>query len=381
MPLTQDALTQDELDYLVYATLSEKVANKDEVIPLDRIDLPTYNFFMRKSKKNGDPVRGGYRFNVKGLRGQKLTWWDGMDILPFEERYTGDALRFYVGKCHFGDILPFDFVERTGIRIDYNRGIKPGGRSPEALERVVNVIKENADDIKYNMSLELAKTLFKSNSDQPKAFVGIDGLMPITNPTGGTIGGLSRSNAIFQHRVSTGWTADNILANFAEFVTLLQRRSNGRKIDYIACGDYFYSLLVNVFTNSAGAGGMTGSVAGKWDYRAQRDYAAGKGEKLKIGLPQDAFMYQDILVVRDPIFEELHREDPTAGWPSRCYFFCSEYIFMIPVMSDVVVPHPMPINQRTQSTSFHGEYSCALIVPNSCGVATTSFAGNGILPS
>lgn len=381
MPITQDALTQDELDYLTYATLSEKVANKDEVIPLDRIDLPTYNWFMRKAKKSGDPVRGGWRINVKGTRDQKLTWWDGMDILPFEERYTGDAMRFYVGKAHFGDTMPFDFVERLGIRIDYNRGIKPGGRSPETLERVVNVLKENADDIKYNISLETAKSLFKSNVDQPKAFVGIDGLMPITNPTGGTIGGLSRSNPIFQHRVSTGWTADNILANIAEFVTLLQRRANGRKIDYIACGDYFYSLLVNVFMGAAGSGGMTGTVAGKWDYRAAQEKAMKKGEKYNIGLPQDCFAYQDILIVRDPIFEQLHREDSTAGWPSRAYFFCSDYIYILPVMNDIVVPHPMPYSQRVQFTSYHSELSLALVVPNSCGVATVSYTGNGILPS
>ena len=47
MPLTNDALTQDEFDYLMYATLSEKVANPDEVIPLDRPDFPTFNLLMK----------------------------------------------------------------------------------------------------------------------------------------------------------------------------------------------------------------------------------------------------------------------------------------------------------------------------------------------
>lgn len=380
MPITNDSLTQDELDYLIYATLSEKVANRDEVIPLDRIDTPTYNFMMRKAKKNGDPVRGGYRFNVKGLRNQRLTWWDGLDILPFEERYTGDALRFYVGKLHFGDTMPFDFIERTGLRIDYNRGIRPGGRSNESLERVVNVIKENADDIKYNMRVETAKAMMKSNVDQPKAFIGFDGLLPLTNPTGGTIGGLSRSNVIFQHRVSTGWTGDNILSNISNFITLLNRRANGKKVDFVCVGDYMYELLMNVFTG-ANAGGTPGNtVAGKWDYRAMRDHAAAAGEKYKIGLPQDCFMYEDILIVRDPIFEELHREDPTAGWLQRGYAFCSDYLFMVPVMSDVVVPHTMPYNQRTQFTSYHGELTLALTVPNSAGVFTTSYGGLGFFP-
>ena len=382
MPLTNDALTQDELDYLVYATLAEKVANRDDVIPLDRIDTPTYNYLMRKAKKNGDPVRGGYRFNVKGLRNQKLTWWDGLDVLPFEERYTGDAMRFFVGKMHFGDTMPFDFVERTGIRIDYNRGVRPGGRSADTLERVVNVIKENADDIKYNMQIELAKAVMKSNSDQPKAFIGLDGLMPITNPTGGTIGGLSRANPLFQHRVSTGWTADTILTYFPEFITLLQRRSNGKKVDYITCGDNFYFLLLQAFTNSgASTGGMTNSVAGKFDYGRAQAWAAKKGEKYNIGLPQDCFAYEDMLIVRDPIFEELHRDDPTAGWLNRAYFLNSEYVFVVPVMSDVVVPHPMPYNQRTQYTSYHGELTAALVLPNSCGVATCTGVTNPMFPS
>lgn len=337
----------------------------------------------RKAKKNGDPVRGGFRFNVKGVRDQRLTWWDGLDILPFEERYTGDAMRFYVGKSHFGDTQPLDFLERTGIRVDYSRGIRPGGRSPDVLERVVNVIKENADDIQYNVRLELAKTIMKSNIDQPKAFIGLDGLMPITNPTGGTIGGLSRSNPIFQHRVSTGWTGDNILSNISDFVTLLNRRANGKKVDYICVGDYFYELLINVFTGAAsGTGAASNTLAGKFDYRSMRDMAMAKGEKYKIGLPQDCFMYEDILIVRDPIFEQLHRDDPTAGWLQRAYFLNTDYIFSIPVKditSDPIL-HPIPANQRVQFQSWHGEQSMALVCPNSCGVATCTFAGLGFFP-
>src|ERR1700722_16484323 len=163
MRLTPDALTQDQLDLLVYATLSEKIANEDEVLALSRVDYPTFNLLMRKKFTGGEPVRGGYRFNVKGLRNQKLTWWDGLDILPFEERYTGNAMRFYVGKSHMGDTLPYDLIERTGIRIDYNRGLKEGTASRRTMERVVNIIRENREDIRYNMKAENAKTLMKTN--------------------------------------------------------------------------------------------------------------------------------------------------------------------------------------------------------------------------
>jgi hypothetical protein len=380
MPLTQDALTQDELDYLMFATLSEKVANPDEVIPLDRIDTPTFNLLMRGKKKSlGDPVRGGFRWNVKGLRGQKLTWWDGMDILPFEERYTGSPMRFYVGKSHFGDTMVFDVLERTGVRIDYNRGIREGAHSKKTLERVVNYIKENREDILYNIRIELAKSAFKTNSDNPKAFTGLLGLMPITNPTGGTIGGQSRANTIFQHLVSTGWTADNMLSNLQAFIKALQRRSNGHRVDIIAVGDNIFDLLVNIFSGSnTGTSGPGNTLAGKFDYRSMRDKAAAYGEKYKVGIPQDAFMYEDRMITCDPIFQELNREDPTTNWPSIGFALTSEYQFMVPVISDVVVPHPMPYNQRVQHTSYHGECTLVNICPNSSGVFTTAYAGLGI---
>lgn len=374
MPLTQDALTADELDYLIFATLSEKVANRDEVIPLDRVNMPTYNFLMRKAKSQGDPVRGGFRFNVKASRGQKLTWWDGMDMLPFEERYTGDAMRFYVGKFHFGDVMPFDFVERTGVRVDYNKGITQGGRSKATLERVVNVIKENADDIKYNIQYEMAKTIMKANTDNPKAFIGIDGLMPASSATAGTIGGLSRSNPLFQHRVATGWDATNILSNFTNFITLLERRAGGKKIDYIACGDNAYELLLATLQGSQASGAALNTQVSRIDSRMARDQALKAGEKYNIALPQDCLMYNDILIVRDPMFEELHREDPTAGWLNRIYFIQSDSLFLVPVMNDVVISHPMPTTQRVQYTSYHGELSLALTMPNCCGVATISSA-------
>jgi len=379
MAITTDSLTQDELDYLMYATLSEKVANVDEVIPLSRPDYPTLNLLMRKKKNNGEPVRGGYRFNVKGLRGQKLTWWDGMDILPFEERYTGNAMRFYVGKMHLGDTLPYDLVERTGVRIDYNRGLREGASRKATLEKVVNVIKENRDDIMFNIKQELAKTVMKTNVDQPKCFTGLLGLMPVTNPTYGTIGGMSRGNPMFQHLVSTGWTGDNILSYFQSFIKALQRRSNGRKVDIISCGDNVYDLLVNVFTGAASGGGAaSNTVAGKFDYRSAREMAQKMGEKYNIGLPQDCFAYEDRLIINDPVYQDLNAEDPTTGWPSLCFCLTSEYQFLIPVMENVVVPHPMPFNQRVQNTSFHGEMTLAQICPNSSGVFQVNFAGNGI---
>ena len=372
MPVTVDGFTQEELDYLIYATLSEKVALDGSVTPLDRIDTPTYNYLMRKAKKTGDPVRGGFRFNVKGKREQALQWWDTNDILSFEEHLPGTTMTFYVGKSHLGDTISYDLVERTGIRIDYNRGIREGAQRRQTVERVVDVIKEIADDIKYDSRLELAKTIMQANAATPKAPIGLDGLIPLNSPTAGTVGGKSRSNAMFQHNVpAAAWTRDNLLSNLQTFVKVCQRRSNGRRIDWITCGDDFYQFIVDIFSG-AGASAAANTSAGKFDFRSARDKAMAMGEKYKIGLPQDCFMYEDKMIVNDPVFDELNRVDPTGGsipWPKRCYFLCTDYIGVIPVLSDMVVPHPMPYNQRVQHTSYHGELALFSILPNAQGVA------------
>lgn len=382
MSLTVDALNQDELDFLLYATLSEKVANKDETLGLSRTKFPTLNLLQRnKSRNPGNPVRGGYRWNVKGLRGQKIQWWDGMDILPFEERFTGNAMRFYVGMGHLGDTLRYDLLQRLGIRIDYGRGIREGVANRSQVETVVNYLRENADDIKYNAQRELALTVMRSNADQPKCFTGLLGLMPIVNPTGGTIGGMSRSNPQFQHLVSTAWTSDNFISNFMAFYKSLARMSNGHEPDIISVGDNIYDLLDNIFSGAAsGSGAPANTVAGKFDYARAKDAAAALGEKYNIALPQDCFVYQGKLIINDPVYQALAAEDPSVGWQGIGFALTSEYQFLVPVMEfgDTKVVHPMPFNQRVQHTSYHGEYVLANICPNSSGVFTTNYGGLGM---
>lgn len=369
MPLTNDALTTAEIDYLQWATLSPKIVDDGAVTPLGRNDIPTHNYLMRKAKKAGDPVQGGYRFNVKGLRDQKMTFWDGADILAFESHYNLTAMNFFVGKAHMGDQLLYDVIERTGIRVDYTRGIREGTHSRATLERVVNIIKENADDIKYRWDLELAKHIMKSNVAVPKAFSGLDALLPATTNTAGQIGGRSRADRNFRHQLITGSTADTLLADVFKMVRRCHRFSGGSRLDYLPCGDNVYDKLVDIFTSPTGTG-ITGTVAGKMDYKVARDAAMAKGEKYNISLPQDCFSYEDMLIANDPIFELLDAEEPSASWGKRMFFLNTKHIGVIPVMTNVVVPHSMPDNLRLQNTSYHGEYTVWCNMPNSQGVLT-----------
>jgi hypothetical protein len=362
MPITQTALTQEEIDFLAVAALAPHVANRDDVTALDRITSPSYAYLLKKAKKAGNPVLGGFRFMVKGTRGQKITWWDGADILPFQTKQTVSKMDYFVGKGHLGDELLYDLIERNGIRVDYNKGIREGAHDADVIEKVVNIIKENSEDIRYNWIQELRKNVWLDNANLPKCFTGVDGLFPVTSNSTGVIGGRSRSASIFRHQLITGVTVDTVANSFFSMIRRANRRANGSQVDWIACGDTFYDLLVSLFLG-------TSTVAGKFDYRAAREWAQKNGEKYGISLPQDCFMYGDIMIVNEPVFEEIDAENSFATpFGKRCYFLNTDHFGVMPVMEDVVVPHGMPYNQRLQRTSYHGELTEWCDLPNSCGV-------------
>jgi hypothetical protein len=363
MPVDNTAFTQEEIDFLAQATLSRRIAKKGEVQPLDRIESGTFKFAMQRAKNFGPPVQGGFRFYVKGNRGQKVQWWQGADILTFENKSTLSDMVFSVGKGHMGYELLYDTIERNGIRVNYNRGIREGQSDKAVVERVVNIIEQTMDDVEYNYLSEMRKHFFKSNIDQPKCFTGLDGLFPATTNNTGTIGQRPRSNRLFQHQLYTGVTKDNLMLAFFKLVRAANRRAGGTKIDYIACGDNFYNTLVDLFAGAS-------TTAGKFDYRSARDMAMKKGEKYNVSLPQDCFAYEDTLIVNDPVFEELDLENPTLSptWANQARFFNFSHFGIIPVIDEMQVPHAMPYNQRLERVSLHCEFVEWSDLPSSQGV-------------
>lgn len=359
------AMTQEEIDFLSVATLAPRIADDGTVSPLDRYDSPSYNYLMAKDrsrKKLGTPIQGGFRFNVKSNRGQKITWWDGADLLPFQTKQTVSKMDYYVGKGHLGDELLYDLIERTGIRVDYSKGIREGASKRSDIMTVVNVIEENADDIRYNWTSEFRKHIWRDNVAQTKCFTGLDGLFPVSSNSTGTIGTRARSSPLFRHQLITGVTVDTLMLSFFQMIRKCNRKAGGSKIDYIVCGDTFYDTLCTLFSG-------TSTVGGKFDWGRAREWAAKMGEKYNVGLPQDCFAYDDILIVCDPVFEELDNDDaPATTWGKRCYFLNTEHVGVVPVMQDVVVPHGMPYNQRLQRTSYHGEATVWCNLPQSQGV-------------
>lgn len=370
MPVDNTGLSVEEIDFLAEATLSRRIANRGSVTALDRIESGTLKYALARAKNFGNPVQGGFRFYVAGNRGQKIQWWQGADILTFANKNTLSDMVFDVGKGHYGYEVIYDTIERNGIRVDYARkGLREGGGSRPQMETVVNIIEQTMDQVEYDWMVDLQKRFLYTNSDQARCFTGRWGLIdPSTNSTG-LIGKRSRTNRLFQHQLITGVTVDNIARSIYILTRNANRRAGGTKIDYISCGDSAYNLLVDLFCSSAGAGGMTGSVAGKIDYARAQEYAMKKGEKYNVSLPQDCFAYQDVLIVNDPVYSLLKDDYPAfAVDPAKVIDFWNfSHFGILPVMNDVTVQHEMPANQRLARTSKHGEWTVFCDLPSSQG--------------
>lgn len=362
-------LSQEEVDYVTQAVLSKRIANGADVQALDRIESPLVDMLFAKSKELGPPVNGGFRFYVKGNRGQELQWWDGADILTFESRHTLTDMQFNSARCHLGYELLYAFLEAQGIRVTYGKGIGSGDGKADLMEVAVKVIEDHLDTVMYNYKQKLRQAICLSGAAGTKNLIGIDGLFPITGNTTGSIGGRSRTNERFRHYLKTGVTKDTVAQEFFKMVRSQTRRSGNKRPSIIAAGDLFYDMLVDLFVG-------TSTVAGKFDYRSARDKAEQKGEKYNISLPQynNAFMYENTMIVNEPLFEEMDTIDTGAAipWSKRCYSFITENFGVVPVMDQMLVKHAMPYNQRLERASLHGEYVEWCNLPNAQAVMTAA---------
>lgn len=353
MPSGTSSLSVEEIDLLSEAVLSEKIVNRNDTTYIDQIDCPVVDYMLGRTRELGQPTNDGFKFMVAGRRGQRIQWWDGADILTFENRHTLTNMTFHVGRGHMGMELLYQTIERAGIRVDYQRGIREKGAAPKStLEVVTNIIKNHSEGADYDWKLDLARRFWRANTDQSKAFSGIDALFPATGNTTGTIGGRDRSNPLFRHNLVTGITKSNFMVSFHKLVKQANDYQKKGKVEIFAVGDDVWDLLVDLFSG-------TDTVAGKFDYRSTRDLAMKKGEKYNVALPQDCFMYEDAIIYREKLFQkELDVEEPTASpiWSKRIYGFNPGHVGIYPVINEVMVNHGMPYNQRLERWSKHGEW-------------------------
>ncbi len=322
---------------------------------------------MARARNLGEPVNGGFRFQVKANTNRRLQWWSGADILTFESKANLSSMIYEVGKAHMGNEIIYEMLERQGLRVQYGKGMnREGGASRKAgLHVVANYIRENMDDFDWNWTDEMRKAMWLSNVSDAKAFTGFDGLFPATGNTTGTIGKRSRTNPLFRHKLVTGVTKTTFQLTFQSFIRDIERFAGGKKLSAIFCGDNFYDMLADLFSG-------TDTNAGKFDYRAAKTLAMKEGEKMGVALPPEAFVYRGILISPEPLFAQLQQENPSTNpsWLDRLYAFVGDFTGFHPVVEDLEVPHPMPYNQRLERISKHGEAVTWNNNPRTVGVMT-----------
>lgn len=366
MPLTDDYITIEGLDYINTMVTSKKRSDR-KATRLDDKRYPTYNYLTRTAK-DLHSVGGGYRMEVKGARNQEEEAWDGADKLTFQTHITPFPLVFLVGKTHFGNTELYDFLERQGFEIRY--GADPGDRgTPRAAEVVLDYLMEVKDDIDEAIMRSRAKRLMLANTDQPKYYVGLDGLIPADNNSTGKIGGADRSNPLLQHVIQTNIDLSNQWVAEQQFCRELNRWSAGSGYVWNACGDNFYDMLCYIYSPNANGVYNGSGVPRGFDIQASRAEAARYSEKFAIGLPGDAFVDPfGNLIYNDQVFQDLDEyENPTIKWADRRYRL-SDHLRVYVEKRNERVSHGMPRDQVVWFESIFSTMSLCLKAPRSCGI-------------
>lgn len=368
----RSSITTAEIGQILIATQSEKYVNgrMGPVIALDRQSTPGLNMFRSKlSKGRAMPVQGGYKLIVKGERGKKLQAYSGRDLLNFQSSETMFELIYGTGAVHLGDEWVLQQLKEAGVSIEWNtsNGKAPGQVASSTFEVVANLAKEKLEDFENNYIQELNKAVWLANALDPKMFTGIDGHLPVTSNSAGTIGRKSRSNPLLRHHLRTGVAVANLEQEIQQVVRAANKRNAGvnSRINMAICGEAFYDAITEHLFTGANA---------RYDRNIAVDQAAKWSQRLGIGIPPDALMIPNVGVLMvEPIFEQLDIDNaPQSPWQKRLYLLNSSHITFKPTPNDdgKLTTHPSPYNQKVLRMSMTGEYAFCIDKPNSHAVMT-----------
>jgi hypothetical protein len=320
MPLSTEYITADELAELNEAVLAPADGSKGAIVHLDNPKTPGLNMLMAKSEGgfgNAETLLGGARFMCQGARDQRIEWWDGAQKLSFHGSFEPFHLDYYLGKGHFGNLEVLDVLERAGIKVAY--GANPNGRTKKSTGRVV-----------YNI---------------------LDSLFPASTNSTGTVGGKSRAgNPLLRHQLVTGVTASNAMASF----TAVERASedsvgqDGSGFDAWFVGDNFYDMLTDMWFGASG----------KLDFQMASDRMQKYADKIKIGVPLDAFVGPGNRVfLRDPTWARIDRaQAPSVKWGDKAVGINFRHFGLLSEKHLESIQHQMPYDQRVMFSSLHGAY-------------------------
>lgn len=365
---SNDYITTEELNAIAEVALAPAYFDNGNVQELDRIGYPTFDYAMSQAPKSEQQsILGGYRFEVAGNRNQRHQWYHGTKKLKFFQNFTPFHVDFYLGKAHFGDQMAIDAIERAGIPVKLSSDFREGGVPKARQEVIFNILQRNKRDIDNAIKLDLARRFWTANTDEPDCFYGMDYLFPTTSNSSGFFGSVSRTLDLMRHNLITGVTADNVEQTFATAERLVEdgNGGNGSMVDWICCGDNWFDMLVNLYKG-------TTSLRGKFDIMVGYDQAAKLAGKFRIGLPSDAFVGPNgVLMTREPIFRKLDQwENPAVKWADRCYWLNFSHLFLLTERHNETVNHGMPYDQLVNYSSVFNSLCLAGRAPRSSCVLT-----------
>lgn len=366
MPLP---IPPEALQRIAYSTYNDVMNRKKEII-VDRKDL-VFFAFLEKRKKSSGQAGGSTTIKLKKSGGFTLQFWERRDPLTFVEPNIELELNYSFTNVHSGFEVVHEDLFKMGYLVKPNKnGAGTSGFATRLSEDEANILVDWFDstleewDDAYDRNVELA--WLRDGSYDPKAPVGLDGLITLT-PTLGNIGGKSRSNPLLQHTVFTGSTTTASTGTLRSNMTKARRKANlnsrgrgGSGVDMILAGEDFIDGYVQFAINN----GIT----------YQNMIKDGAVKNLDVGIPESGYHFEGLPIVYCPTFNDLAVFEPSApvSWNKRAYMLNSKTIHFLQMAGmDKFQSHPTdPSDQRVSRFSMDGRYCLAISVPNANALVT-----------
>lgn len=361
--------TPEQTQQLGYAVNDFVVNRRGGPIILDRQAYPLLSFLM--ANKEQMPFTGGVaKVKLQKSSDLDIEHYEGKQVLTFQENKVDAELEFQPRRSHLGIEYTHTELEDLGYSIEPNapRGKMFAKKVPEAaVDMVKDLFAMRQDDAMDRWDVRLDRLFHLANAADPLAPTGIDGLLPIVNPTAGTIGGQPRTDPLFQHNVQTGLTAGaggNLDAGLEALwrACHLNNRGTPTRINAIFAGYDF----IDAYKAFARANGM--------EYERNGGIKAVTG--LDLGLPDSALHYNGVPIIHDPTMESLDAEGLGGGidWSKRCYMLSSKATklgYAKNKLKQFSAPND-PGDQRITRQSLEGRHCLMVTKPSANGIAAIS---------
>jgi hypothetical protein len=341
------------------AAVSADVMNREDMIAIDRREMPLLDFMWGKRKTDAGSAGGVTKVNLKTAGDERLQYWSGRDVLGFSENFIDLVLQFGFKNVHKGlELLHSDLLDQ-GYSINYNtpRDAKFAKKVPaDEVNRLADIFTEKVETHTDNMKVLLDRELHAT--DNPDGLAGLDALISV-DPTSGTIGGKSRAgNPLLQHTVRTGLTTTTggtLWLGMTQGIRAANLNGRGRaaRVDKIFCGSDFLDGFATWVQNNNFQVNTQASKAGRIDP------AIGDSERFFAGIP---LMYDPTL----DLLSSAGYPDNGVPWSKRAYGLASKAIQVrCPTGMDMQNSFPDdPSDQRFTRMSTDIRLAIVNMIPN-----------------